>query len=102
MPKYTQNNLFVKWLYFVIMKLQGLYSRLTFPNGAGKMGDMMSITPDRYDRIKSQEEEARRARNAEIRRMRASDPKYWTYERLGKHWKLTKMAISLICEKEDD
>ena len=97
-----QKNLFVKWLYFLIMKLQGLYSHLTFSNSEGKIDNMMSITPDRYDKIKSHEEAARLARNTEIRKMRASDPKYWTYERLGKHWNLSKMNIKLICEKDED
>ena len=95
----------VKWIDAIITKLQLLSNRLTTSKDSSKIDLMMStrnITPENYNRVKSQEEEARRARNAEIRRMRASDPKYWTYERLGKHWNLSKQNIQFILEKNDD
>lgn len=55
-----------------------------------------NITPEGYEEIKSKEEEARQARDQKIREMRASDPDYWTFERLAKHWKTKKQNIDYI------
>lgn len=58
-----------------------------------------NITPESYEDITSKQDEARKARGEQIYQMRESDPDYWTFERLAKHWKTTKQNIAWIYEK---
>jgi len=54
------------------------------------------MTPELYQEINEVAEKADQARNEQIRKMRESDPKYWTFERLAKHWNTKKQNIDYI------
>ena len=58
-----------------------------------------NITPESYETITKKQEEAREARGEQIYQMRESDPEYWTFERLAKHWKTSKQNVQWIYEK---
>jgi len=60
---------------------------------------LVLITPEAYQKAKDAEAVAHVLRDQSIANMRASDPKYWTLERLADHWHLTKQSISVILEK---
>lgn len=61
--------------------------------------ELQKITPEAYEKTKKAELEARERRNFTICQMRASDPDYWTVERLAGHWNMSKQSISYICLK---
>jgi len=63
------------------------------------MNDLL-ITPDRARKVIQAADIARGQRDKSIAAMRKGNPKYWTYERLAKHWHLTKPRIQKILEKE--
>ena len=56
------------------------------------------ITPELYKEVAEEEEAARRARNEDIKQLRAADPVYWTMERLAKKWNISKQAVQYILE----
>lgn len=58
------------------------------------------ITPDRARKVIHAADIARGDRDKSIAAMRRENPQYWTYQRLAKHWFLTKPRIQKILEKE--
>ena len=76
--------------------IKNTVSRLTGGLFHAKLENMETITPEKYVALEGQLEKARMSRDEKIRQMRKSDPDYWTYERLGAHWKMSRQNIKII------